>query len=85
MVEQRTDIDFVIQKCKELVNDQYLIRVRRPAVVAKDTNNEDGGGGAAAPNNNVSDDEMKEEERFVIPQGKHCVGFYLFIYLFFNF
>jgi len=66
MVEQRTDIDFVIQKCKELVKDQYLIRVRSPTV-AKDTENKDGGGGAA--NKNISDDEMKDEERFVIPHG----------------
>ena len=67
MVEQRTDIDFVIQKCKELVKDQYLIRVRSPTV-AKDTENKDGSGGAA--NKNMSDDEMKDEERFVIPHGK---------------
>lgn len=67
MVEQRTDIDFVIQKCKELVKDQYLIRVRSPTV-AKDTENKDGSGGAV--NKSINDDEMKDEERFVIPHGK---------------
>lgn len=74
MVEQRTDIDFVIQKCKELVKDQYLIRVRLPTV-AKDTDNKDGGGGAV----NNDDDELKDEERFVIPHGNNSLKFHFFV------
>lgn len=61
MVEQRTDIDHVIQKCKELVKDQYLIRVRLPATtVAEET------GGDSKKD---EEEEMKDEECFVIPPG----------------
>jgi len=43
MEEQRTDIEFVVQKCKDLIRGQYLIRVSDPTEVDKDKEDENEG------------------------------------------
>ena len=53
--EQRTDIDFVVQKCKELIRGQYLTRVKKPSPASDEKDKEE--------------DDIKEEEKFTIPHG----------------
>ena len=40
MEEQRTDVEFVVQKCKDLIRGQYLIRCNDPAEENNDKEDE---------------------------------------------
>ncbi|XP_066917315.1 DNA-directed RNA polymerase III subunit RPC3-like [Clytia hemisphaerica] len=55
--EQRTDVDFVVQKCKELIRGQYLTRVKKPSPPASDEKDKE------------EEEDIKEEEKFTIPHG----------------
>lgn len=74
--DKKTDVDFVVQKCKELIAGQFLMRVKNPK--EQEENDEKHA-------EEKRDNDEEDGKQFVVPQGikTHPHLWSLYIYLFF--